>query len=132
MYHKTCIIIQNLIVCTSLNTVYYNTSLVIQILSCVSAFATTYWLSLWLFHKTCRNVFFYDFRLRLVVVKSSLCGGTKIDQFTRAAHMSDKFIYTALVLFEQLHCIDWIMFCYIPSLTKTCLVASLNFGPGEK
>ena len=25
---------------------------------------------------------------------SYLCGGTKIDQFTRAAHLSDKFIYS--------------------------------------
>ena len=32
--------------------------------------------------------------LRLVVMMSSLCGGTRIDQFTRAAHLSDKFIYS--------------------------------------
>ena len=32
--------------------------------------------------------------LRLVVMTSSLCGGTKIDQFTRTAHLSDKFIYS--------------------------------------
>jgi hypothetical protein len=53
-------------------------------------------------------MFFCDFRL--VVVKSSLCGGTKIDQFTRATHLSDIFIYPALVLFEQSNCIDWIIF----------------------
>ena len=32
--------------------------------------------------------------LRLVVMTSSLCGGMKIDQFTRTAHPSDKFIYS--------------------------------------
>ena len=64
-----------------------------QILSCVPAFATTYRLSLRPFHKTCRNVFTIS-DLRLVVMTSSLCGGTKIDQFTRAAHLSDKFIYS--------------------------------------
>jgi hypothetical protein len=56
-------------------------------------FPTTYQLCLRPFHKTCRNVFtISDFRL--VVMMSSLCGGTKIDQFTRAAHLSDKFIYS--------------------------------------
>ena len=38
-----------------------------------------------------------DFRL---VVMKSLCGGTEIEKFTRTAHLSDKFIYPALVLFE--------------------------------
>ena len=41
--------------------------------------------------KICRNVFTIS-DLRPVVMTSSLCGGTKIDQFTRAAHLSDKFI----------------------------------------
>jgi hypothetical protein len=36
---------------------------------------------------------FYDFRL--VVMTSSLCGGTNIYQFTRAVHLSDKFIYSS-------------------------------------
>ena len=35
---------------------------------------------------------FYDFRL--VVITSSLCGGTKIDQLTRAVHISDTFIHS--------------------------------------
>jgi hypothetical protein len=39
------------------------------------------------FHKTCRNVFFTFSDLRLVVMNFSLSGGTKIDQFTRAAHL---------------------------------------------
>jgi hypothetical protein len=45
--------------------------------------------------------FFTISDFRLVVVKSSLCGGMKIDQFTRATYLSDKFIYPALVLFEE-------------------------------
>jgi hypothetical protein len=32
--------------------------------------------------------------LRLEVMTSSLCEGRKIDKFTRAAHLSDKFIYS--------------------------------------
>ena len=44
------------------------------------------------FTKLVGMVFFTIYELRLVVVKSSLCGGTKIDQFTRAAHLSAKFI----------------------------------------
>jgi hypothetical protein len=60
--------------------------------------------------------FFTISDFRLVVVKSSLCGGMKIDQFTRAAYLSDKFIYPALVLFEESNCIDWINFYYIRSL----------------
>ena len=57
---------------------------------------TIYRLSLRPFHKTCRKVFFTISDLRLVAMASSLCGGTKIDQFTRAARvrLSDKFIYS--------------------------------------
>ena len=65
----------------------------IQILSCVPAFATTYRLSVRPFHKTCRNVFTIS-DLRIVVMTSSLCGDTKIDQSTRSVHLSDKFIYS--------------------------------------
>ena len=43
--------------------------------------------------QTCRNVFTIS-DLRLVAMTSSLCRGTNIDQFTRAAHLSDKFIYS--------------------------------------
>ena len=39
---------------------------------------------------------FYDFRF--VVMTSSLCGGTKINQFNRAAHLSDKFIRSNKIL----------------------------------
>ena len=53
---------------------------------------TTYRQSLRPFHKTSWNVFFTISDLRLVVVKSPLCGGTKIDQFTRSAHLSVNLI----------------------------------------
>jgi hypothetical protein len=47
---------------------------------------------------------------------SSLCGGMKIDQFTRAAHLSDKFIYS----FKQN-----IKYCYFIGL---CRYKILNIG----
>jgi len=36
-----------------------------------------------------------------------------------------KVLYPALILFEQSNCIDWINFCYMPSLTKIVLVIDL-------
>jgi hypothetical protein len=75
--------------------------------------------------------FFTISDFRLVVGKSSLCGGTEIDQFTWTAYLSDKLIYPALVLFEESNCIDWINFYYIRSLSCNNVAPVTNLCLGR-